>query len=61
MLIIQLHLALEDAMPLHAAHQVGLKVEARIRGAFPESDILIHFDPVSLGEEDSIPSRAQPV
>ena len=52
MLIIQLHLALEDAMPLHAAHQVGLKVEARIRGAFPESDILIHFDPVSLGEED---------
>jgi ferrous-iron efflux pump FieF len=50
-LIIQLHLAFEDEMPLRAAHQVGLEVEARIRGVYPGSDILIHHDPVTLGDE----------
>lgn len=50
-LIIQLHLALDDAMPLLAAHQVALDVEARIRVQHPDSDITIHQDPVSLGEE----------
>ncbi|EGV18142.1 cation diffusion facilitator family transporter [Thiocapsa marina] len=50
-LIIQLHLALEDTMPLIAAHQVALDVEACIRTLYPDSDITIHQDPVSLGEE----------
>jgi ferrous-iron efflux pump FieF len=50
-LIIQLHLALDDTMPLLAAHQVTLDVEARIRDLYPDSDITIHQDPVSLGEE----------
>ncbi|MFB1487263.1 MULTISPECIES: cation diffusion facilitator family transporter [unclassified Thiocapsa] len=50
-LIIQLHLELDDAMPLLAAHQVALDVEARIRVEHPDSDITIHQDPVSLGEE----------
>lgn len=50
-LIIQLHLALDDAMPLLAAHQVALDVEARIRAEHPDSDITIHLDPASLGEE----------
>jgi len=49
--IIQLHLELDDAMPLLAAHQVGLEVDARIRAEFPDSDIIIHQDPASLGEE----------
>jgi ferrous-iron efflux pump FieF len=52
-LIIQLHLELDDAMPLLAAHQVTLAVETRIRDEHPDSDITIHQDPVSLGEETS--------
>jgi ferrous-iron efflux pump FieF len=50
-LIIQLHLALDDTMPLLAAHQIALDVEERIRDLHPDSDITIHQDPVSLGEE----------
>jgi ferrous-iron efflux pump FieF len=50
-LIIQLHLELDDALPLLDAHQVTLDVEARIRDLHPDSDITIHQDPVSLGEE----------
>jgi ferrous-iron efflux pump FieF len=38
-------------LPLLAAHQVTLDVEARIRDLHPDSDITIHQDPVSLGEE----------
>nr|WP_147431234.1 cation diffusion facilitator family transporter [Thiocapsa rosea] len=49
-LIIQLHLALDDTMPLLAAHQVALDVEARICEMHPGADITIHQDPVSLGE-----------
>jgi ferrous-iron efflux pump FieF len=45
--IIQLHLELDDDLPLVAGHDVALEVEQRIRGAFPDSDILIHQDPVS--------------
>lgn len=51
--IIQLHLELDDAMPLLAAHRIGLEVEARIRAEFPDSDIIIHQDPASLGDEVS--------
>jgi ferrous-iron efflux pump FieF len=50
-LVIQLHLELDDRMSLFAAHQVGLEVEARIRAVYPDSDITIHQDPASLGEE----------
>lgn len=53
-LIIQLHLEIEDVMPLLAAHRIALDVEARIRDEHPDSDITIHQDPVSLGEE-SVP------
>jgi ferrous-iron efflux pump FieF len=49
--IIQLHLEIDDAMPLLAAHRIALDVEARIRDEHPDSDITIHQDPVSLGEE----------
>jgi ferrous-iron efflux pump FieF len=50
-IMIQLHLSLADELPLLAAHQVGVEVETRIRREYPDSDILIHQDPVSLGEE----------
>jgi ferrous-iron efflux pump FieF len=51
MLIIQLHLEPDDDLPLREAHRVALEAESRIRGHCPHSDIIIHQDPVSLGDE----------
>ena len=44
---IQLHLMLDDQMPLVEAHQVADEVEAAIMAAFPNADVLIHEDPAS--------------
>jgi ferrous-iron efflux pump FieF len=46
---IQLHLELDDEMPLVEAHAIGDSVEASIRAAFPNADVLIHHDPVHAG------------
>ncbi len=51
LLIIQLHLELDDDLPLREAHRVAMEAEARIRARYPDSDIIIHQDPVSLGDE----------
>ena len=45
--IIQLHLDLDDQLPLIEAHAVAKEVEYRIQAVFPEADIIIHQDPVS--------------
>lgn len=45
--IIQLHLDLDDQLPLIAAHAVAKEVERRIAEALPGADIIIHQDPVS--------------
>ncbi len=50
-LIVQLHLELDDRMPLAEAHDIALDTEAAIRAHYPDSDITIHQDPASLGEE----------
>lgn len=58
--IVQLHLELDDDLPLSAAHRIALQAEAAIRAHFPDSDITIHQDPASLGEEsESAPDGAQ--
>lgn len=44
---VQLHLVLDDQMPLVEAHQVGDEVEAAIVAVFPNADVLIHHDPTS--------------
>ena len=44
---IQLHLMLDDRMPLVEAHRVADEVEAAILAAFPNADVLIHEDPAS--------------
>jgi ferrous-iron efflux pump FieF len=44
---IQLHLMLDDRMPLVEAHRVADEVEAALVAAFPNADVLIHEDPVS--------------
>lgn len=44
---IQLHLTLDDWMPLVEAHHVADEVEASILAVFPNADVIIHEDPAS--------------
>lgn len=45
---IQLHLELDDYMPLIEAHRISDEVEQKLLERFPEGDILIHQDPISV-------------
>ena len=44
---VQLHLTLDDRMPLVEVHRVTDEVEAAIMAVFPNADVLIHQDPAS--------------
>jgi ferrous-iron efflux pump FieF len=41
---IQLHVVLDPTMPLGNAHTVGDRVEAMLREAFPQAEIILHVD-----------------
>jgi len=45
---IQLHLELDDHLPLFKAHQIAEEVEQALLKGFPGSDITIHQDPCSV-------------
>ncbi len=45
---IQLHLELDDDLSLYEAHNRADKLEAELERVFPQVDILIHPDPVSI-------------
>ncbi|MGY3570940.1 CDF family cation-efflux transporter FieF [Vibrio paucivorans] len=45
---IQLHLELEDHIPLIEAHRISDNVELKLLSSFPDADILIHQDPYSV-------------
>lgn len=45
---IQLHLELDDQLPLIKAHQISDRVEELLMAKFPRADVLIHQDPASL-------------
>jgi ferrous-iron efflux pump FieF len=49
--LIQLHVCLPDELSLTEAHAISDEVEARLQDAFPDADIIIHQDPLSLGDE----------
>jgi len=44
-LFIQFHMELDGDMPLTRAHAIGDEVEAAIKQAYPNADVLIHHDP----------------
>jgi ferrous-iron efflux pump FieF len=48
---IQLHLELNEALPLGQTHQVADEVEMLICNAFPNSDVIIHQDPVKVDSD----------
>jgi ferrous-iron efflux pump FieF len=52
---IQLHIELDDDLELLQAHRIAVAVEQRIRDRWPQSDIIIHQDPVSLGVDEPEP------
>jgi len=47
---IQLHLELDDQLPLIKAHQISDQVEYRLHMLFPDAEIIIHEDPASISE-----------
>ncbi|RLM26684.1 divalent metal cation transporter FieF [Brenneria alni] len=44
---IQLHLEMDDALPLVQSHQIADGIEQALLRRFPGSDIIIHQDPIS--------------
>lgn len=49
---IQLHLELDDNLPLWKAHQITDNLENRLLMAFPMSDIIIHQEPTSVVQKE---------
>jgi ferrous-iron efflux pump FieF len=47
-LFIQFHLELDEALPLWSAHEIGDRLEQTLKQEFPDSEILIHHDPVKV-------------
>jgi len=47
---IQLHLEMDGAMDLLRAHRISDEVEAQLRDAYPNAEIIIHQDPAGLEE-----------
>lgn len=47
-MMIQLHLELEDQIPLVQAHAIAKAVEKKMLRAWADADVIIHMDPVNL-------------
>ncbi|MBV8777570.1 MAG: cation diffusion facilitator family transporter [Alphaproteobacteria bacterium] len=47
---IQLHLEMDGSMRLSRAHEISDEVEAKLREAYPNAEIIIHQDPAGLEE-----------
>lgn len=49
---IQLHLELDDDLPLYQAHKIADELEKALLHRFPGSDVIIHQDPCSVVPEE---------
>ncbi len=49
---IQLHLELEDHLPLMVAHAITEELEQELQQAFPNSDIMIHQEPTTVVKQE---------
>ena len=57
---VQLHLELDDQIPLVKAHQIADEAELAVRQAFERMDVIIHMDPISvLTKEQQSPHPEQ--
>ncbi|MFD1007851.1 cation efflux pump FieF [Oceanisphaera ostreae] len=50
---IQLHLELDDNLPLVQAHQIVVQAERELEQLFSDTDIIIHMDPLSVLPQNS--------
>lgn len=53
---IQLHLELDDHLPLMEAHRIADEVEQAILQALPSADVVIHQDPIGVVGKEGHPS-----
>lgn len=51
---IQLHLELEDHLPLVVAHDITEELEQALLKAFPNSDVIIHQEPTSVVKQEML-------
>ena len=62
-IMIQMHVDLDPALTLEAAHDIVVGAENRILAAYPRADILIHPDPRGRAErhssEGAVPAQGQ--
>jgi ferrous-iron efflux pump FieF len=54
-----LHIDLDPAMTLAAAHAVGIEVENALLRQYPDADILIHADPAGIDAPHGLEQRAK--
>lgn len=50
-IFIQMHLEMDPTLTLVRAHEISDEVEAQVRDAFPDAEVLIHQDPAGIQEE----------
>jgi ferrous-iron efflux pump FieF len=50
---IQLHIEMNGALSLIRAHEISDEVEANLRGAYPNAEVIIHQDPEGIEEARS--------
>ena len=50
----ELHVEMDGAMPLNAAHRIGDALTESIRQAYPNADVLIHEDPTGLAARGAV-------
>jgi cation diffusion facilitator family transporter len=58
--MIQMHIDLNPALTLAAAHAIVEEAEARIRTALPDSDVLIHPDPAGAHPSEPVTAASTP-
>jgi len=55
---IQLHIEMNGALSLLRAHEISDEVEAKLRAAYPNTEVIIHQDPEGIEEpRSSFPRR----
>lgn len=52
---IQLHVDMDERLPLREAHALADRIEADIRQHYPSADVIIHQDPVTLAPHVAVP------
>ncbi len=57
MIFIQLHLELDDHLELLKAHAIADTVEQSIMQVFPNSEVIIHEDPLGAVDQDAVSER----